>query len=102
MRIAFLGLLVVLAAGCAEKPADELKRRTRDLVLENLKAPATAEFGEMKVRQPKDAPKDLWLVTGNVDSQNSFGGLIRTGYEVYWMVDGDTVLLVNAEWKKRQ
>lgn len=102
MRLACLAVLLVMLAGCAEKPADVLKRRTRALVLENLKAPATAQFGDMNVKQPKDYPKDLWLVTGHVDSQNSFGGLIRTNYEVHWMVDGETVLLVNAEWKKRQ
>lgn len=102
MRFLCLALIVLMCSGCGERPADRLKRRTRALVLENLKAPATAKFGELQVTQPKDYPKDLWLVTGHVDSENSFGGLIRTNYEVHWMVDGETVLLVNAEWKKRQ
>lgn len=100
MRIVLLALIVLLCSGCGEKPADVLKRRTRALVIENLKAPATAQFGDMAVKQPKDYPKDLWLVSGHVDSQNSFGATIRTSYEVHWMVDGETILLVNAEWKK--
>ncbi len=50
----------------------------RNFVVEKLKAPATAEFGDITAIQLGDG---TWAVSGSVDSQNSFGALIRSQFD---------------------
>ncbi len=50
MKRIFVGLLIVLAAGCSEKTEDKVRARSREIVTEALRAPATAVFGPADVR----------------------------------------------------
>jgi hypothetical protein len=50
----------------------------QNAVLAQLKAPATAQFGETQINQYYD----LWEIAGHVDSQNSFGAMLRSTYQV--------------------
>ncbi len=52
--------------------------KAKRAVLEKLKAPSTAEFGEHAVKD--DGP--AFTVAGYVDAQNSFGAQIRSQYMV--------------------
>lgn len=45
-------------------------------MIDQLKSPASARFGPAQVRQRGDE----WIVAGSVDSQNSFGAMLRTNY----------------------
>jgi hypothetical protein len=46
-----------------------------------LKSPSTAEFSKTKAYELSDQ-KDVWVVNGYVDSQNGFGAMIRSSWEV--------------------
>ena len=46
-----------------------------------LKAPSTADFVGVKAYELSNE-KDVWAVNGYVDSQNSFGAMIRSQWEV--------------------
>ncbi len=46
-----------------------------------LKAPSTAKFEDVKAYELLNQ-KDIWAVNGYVDSQNSFGAMIRSLWEV--------------------
>ncbi|SNY70070.1 hypothetical protein [Paractinoplanes atraurantiacus] len=45
----------------------------------SLKAPATAQYSDETILFGKDRP-DSFMVFGSVDSQNSYGALVRNGY----------------------
>jgi len=56
-----------------------------------LKAPATACFSPLK--ETEVATKDnIYIVNGWVDSQNSYGAMIRTPFKI-------SVTKINGEWK---
>lgn len=50
-------------------------------IKELLKSPSTAEFSGTKAYELSDQ-KDVWAVNGYVDSQNGFGAMIRSSWEV--------------------
>lgn len=64
---------------------------------ERLKAPATAEFPDGATAS--EGPPDTWAVRGEVDSENSFGALIRSGYRctVVYHHDSKTVTTNDVE-----
>lgn len=105
-----LGLLVaaisaVAGAACASDNPDKAeyntaKDRCRTAVAQRLTAPSTAKFPEvgwgnkvqltdgdvsfMRSEFPKFDPSSVsavWVVSGAVDSQNSYGAMIRTNFE---------------------
>lgn len=51
------------------------------VIKELLKSPSTAEFTKTKAYELTDQ-KDVWVVNGYVDSQNGFGAMIRSSWEV--------------------
>ncbi|MFM6963050.1 MAG: hypothetical protein ACKOWJ_02110 [Micrococcales bacterium] len=59
------------------------------LVLKGLKAPATAKFSQESLA---DVDSRLSQIDGVVDSQNSFGALIRSSFECQ-VTDGETILM---------
>lgn len=59
--------------------ADRAATACQELVSERLKSPATAQFPEPQV-QERGAAGDAFLVTGEVDSQNGFGAMVRSSY----------------------
>lgn len=82
-----LGVLLVAGVGfqltrAGEDPADRNDNQSvaevacENAVRANLKAPATASFSS----NASDAGYREWTVSGYVDSENSFGAMIRTNY----------------------
>ena len=57
----------------------EARAQCRGAVKDKLKAPATAKFSDESVTGSD--PDSVWFVSGAVDSQNSFGALIRSSFE---------------------
>lgn len=49
----------------------------RDFVEDRLKSPSSADFSD---EQSKHVRGRVWSVTGSVDSENSFGAMIRNTY----------------------
>jgi hypothetical protein len=85
---AALGLLTAIAFALYFRPSDapndgpsefDAKYAAKDVVLRNLKAPSTAEFGGMYVTRDKAG---VYEVGGWVDAQNSFGAKIRSRFVV--------------------
>ena len=69
-----------------------------------LKAPSTAKFVDVRAYELSNL-KDVWAVNGYVDSQNSFGAMIRSQWEVqldYRDGKGGTVKSVLFDGKKMQ
>lgn len=54
---------------------------TKEVIKKILKAPSTAKFVDVKAYELSNE-KDVWAVNGSVDSQNSFGAMIRNQWEV--------------------
>ncbi|KKR61604.1 hypothetical protein A2643_02920 [Candidatus Nomurabacteria bacterium RIFCSPHIGHO2_01_FULL_39_220] len=53
----------------------------KDVIRKTLKAPSTAKFVDVQAYELSNE-KDVWAVNGYVDSQNSFGAMIRSQWEV--------------------
>lgn len=54
-------------------------------ITQRLKAPSTADFSgysDTQVGPLKDGGPNKWIVKGYVDSQNSFGAMLRNNYQV--------------------
>lgn len=95
-RLALIGLLLVVG-GCglkfvrsesSESLSDkhqELVADTREALKAVLKAPATAQFSHERVTINPE--KRQIIVSGSVDSQNSFGALLRSRYENVYLTD---------------
>ncbi len=69
----------------------QLKMRAEDAVSANLKAPATAEFapsGDWSYSCEYGEPNCKFSVRAYVDSQNSFGALLRSNFTVSMEWDG--------------
>jgi|GEM_PF-1294966 len=71
-------------------PSPEQARKDREImsivfaketIKKILKSPSTAEFVDVKAYELSNL-KDVWAVNGYVDSQNSFGAMIRNQWEV--------------------
>lgn len=92
MTLVALGVAVVVLAwlqpGAYEPSADDAAKACSDKVRTMLKSPGGAHFMSESARPLGD---DQWLVTGNVDSQNSFGAQLRSAY-------GCTATYDEGEW----
>lgn len=93
--------LLFVANGRPEEPG-KLTTRTRyemstKLILKLLKAPATARFSELGKDEEATlavlAP-DAWEAGGFVDSQNSFGALLRSSWRMVLKLEGDKPTLL--------
>ena len=93
-----LGLIVVIfiAIGSAmggsepEEPYDpnwsgEAISQCEDLVTQNLKAPSTAKF------DTQATGGGTWIVTGTVDSENSFGATLRADFQCTVIMEGEDI-----------
>ena len=56
-----------------------------DAVKQQLKAPSTAKFDNEQA-----SGSGTWRVSGTVDSQNSFGAMLRASFECTVVVKGET------------
>jgi hypothetical protein len=92
-----LGIIVVLFVGCsiaaginAAQPKDyntayQAESQCEARVKEKLKAPSTAEFSGTTA-----TGGGPWTVTGQVDSQNSFGAMIRSPFGCTVTITGES------------
>ena len=88
MKVAGI-VLLLLFVGWALQPADSEQRpgtssddgygaevACQDFVKDRLKSPGTADFSD----EEATGPGPTWVVTGSVDSENTFGGVVRNTY----------------------
>lgn len=95
--ILFIFIFIVIKVTSFENDVDEYKKptktdayiQTKSFVKEKLKSPASAEFGLYNPENVMEVNDSTFTVTGTVDSQNSFGALIRANfsYEVIYHKD---------------
>lgn len=88
----FVAVAMIVGAvnGNAQKPydannADEAISQCEAAVEKQLKSPTTAKFHLTATGY------DTWTVTGTVDSQNSFGAMVRSETQCTVIVDGDSI-----------
>lgn len=99
---ALIGCLIVIAligGGCAalvafgdsSDSAVDAQTMCEEFVKDRLKSPGTAEFSG-ETAEPDPADERTYTVTGAVDSQNTFGGVVRNNFTctVRLRDDGDT------------
>lgn len=91
--------LSIILFACSSKPSKPTKEQVldkmHDFVKNELKAPATAEFSGDEYKNDGDT---VYLATGKVDAQNSFGAKIRETYLVKMRYLGGDVKQDSA-WK---
>jgi len=63
---------------CAEEASYDAMEQAKKAVSGSLKAPSTAKWSNVRATQSGCD----WRVTGNVDAQNAFGGMMRSSFEV--------------------
>jgi hypothetical protein len=93
------GVIIVAVFGCVGllawnkngNPPDSdngvgAERVCRDFVKDRLKSPSSAKFSGLA----HDNSGTGFVVTGNVDSQNSFGAMVRNSFTCDVRLDGDT------------
>lgn len=62
----------------------------KQLFESKLKAPSTASFAAFHQSKVRNSGVDQWTVTSYVDSQNSFGAMIRTHFVITMRVNTET------------
>lgn len=79
LSVAVLGAVVggMFVFNTLREPA-QAKDECRVAVEDRLKAPATAEFSNETAEKAQG--EDEYVVTGEVDSENGFGAMIRNSY----------------------
>lgn len=86
-----VGGIVIATSGDKDgKPADQsidAAVMCEDFVKKQLKAPASAKFSDEKTTKVSDAE---YVTTGAIDSQNSFGAMLRSHFRCDLTVSGDT------------
>lgn len=63
---------------CAEDASYDATEQAKEAVSGRLKAPSTAKWSDVRASQHGCD----WRVTGTVDAQNAFGGMMRSTFEV--------------------
>jgi hypothetical protein len=86
-------IAVIFSAQGGDEPYNpdnsfEARSQCEDLVRESLKAPSTADFGELNASRTGGE----WIVTGTVDAENSFGAMLRSDFQCTVKVEDGRVL----------
>lgn len=63
-------------------------------VKDHLKAPSTAKFSEMWECASQKGEGNIYMMTGYVDSQNSYGAMLQEQWSIMAEVNGDKASLV--------
>lgn len=84
---ALLAIFMFTVTGCGGEPKPKKEHSTasasvmaEELVKQKLKSPGSAKFASVYDQQISDLGEGRYRITSYVDSQNSFGALIRTNY----------------------
>lgn len=80
MSIIIIVGIVIYGFHLINNPESNVEDIAKDTVMNQLKSPSTAEFGPLKILDDK---KGGYFVSGYVDSQNSFGAIIRKKFTVW-------------------
>lgn len=83
--------------GAAPDPKSDAWYACRELIGKNLKAPTTAKYESYDSSQVADLGKGEWLVIMDVDSQNSFGAMIRSTFTCKVRDEGSTWRLIKLD-----
>jgi len=83
--VAVLATALALWFGISKSPSRTATNNCEGFVRERLKAPATAKFSNEKIIA---IDGKLYIVTGDVDSQNSYGAMLRSNYNCLVSRDG--------------
>lgn len=88
--------LVFVAGGDSEEAGDTAASRAcrQEFVPARLKAPTTAKFSDVSIGREGDSR--YYTVIGNVDSQNSFGAMIRAKFSCYVAVEDGSVRAITV------
>lgn len=60
----------------------------------HLKAPSTAEFCSMSDCEFREGEDGVYMMAGTVDSQNTYGAMLRETWSIMAQLDGEKVTLV--------
>jgi hypothetical protein len=104
LLVGFLIIVIIISrsSGTDDGPAELLREEAyrptgidayvmaKQLIEPQLKAPKTAEFASYSESKVTLVGNDKWEVISYVDSQNSFGALIRTRFKITMTVNRET------------
>jgi hypothetical protein len=95
--VAVVAICVARQGGSSEPSSEDLLRDAKracqeDFIPPRLKAPATAKFSEATVTENGSS----YTVTGQVDSQNAFGALVRAQFSCVMHHGDDQWILDSA------
>lgn len=84
-------LLILVFNSCGQSEEDKKRMEivnitmySEEYITNQLKSPSTAEFGDATITKLYD---EKFHVVNTVDSQNSFGGIVRSTYELDIILD---------------
>jgi len=103
--LVFIFIVSIIGSFSAPTNSDretDSKIFAKEVIKEILKSPSTAEFSNVRAYELSNE-KDVWVINGYVDSQNGFGAVIRSVWEVqldYRNEKGGTVESVFFDGKK--
>lgn len=95
----FTGVIVKKIDPLASAKVTRVESIARNLIKQSLKAPSTADFGYPVA---KTIDGKTFVVIQSVDSQNSFGAMIKTYFEVtvqYIGEENSTAIYEDCNWK---
>lgn len=101
----FIALVVIATNSCESKPKQEHSKAAASVMAEQfvkdkLKSPGSAKFQSFSDQNITDIGDGRYTIAAWVDSQNSFGALIRTKYICTVKYAGDDKWqLENLEFK---
>lgn len=86
-----------IARDMADSIKSTAKWQAKQFVEASLKAPSTAKWPNYNefAAAPVVGENDTWEVMGHVDSQNSYGAMLRTNWHVKMKKSGDTWQLID-------
>lgn len=90
--IVLIGIIVGVSSALAPKKEYDANNKfeviaqCEDQVKARLKAPSTAKFDNEEA-----TGSGTWTVTGTVDSENSFGAMLRADFQCTVIVEGETI-----------
>ena len=75
--------------GYAATEEIQAKLFARAVELQQLKSPASAQFGELEEMFVTEIDENVYSVSGYVDAHNSFGAMVRTKFDLKVFKDED-------------
>lgn len=101
-------IVVIVLIGALANGGDSSQQRGSDAVeqcqqavKDRLKSPASAQFGDPSLSVATGETADFYTVTGTVDSQNSFGAMLRNQYRCKATLERDGKWRVDLTMSRR-